>query len=315
MQVEAAQANQIPRYLFRISDWKSPGTTNTTKVSSPGWDRGDGTKCIHAEMLTKHLQWACSKRGEAGCNLMSWTSSLLFALAYGFYRHRTNIPHTPLSDIRLLIVDTSKFPPGTFTSDLDLMEKYRNEDQDLQENLQSLFELRTKTRNGVYYFGEYLSLGSVKVRGKCASTTMQELMNHGLASFRKGIDDGEESQYLAHRVVKMRVVFDTELFRETPEELVRKAIRLARECFGAAWALPVAAMLLNLDRRDDESHETILQVFEKEFAGASNLTSRRTVFRAFVLSFNPNSRLCFLLGMISRSLFRRREDWLSLVHD
>ncbi|ROT36369.1 hypothetical protein SODALDRAFT_218193 [Sodiomyces alkalinus F11] len=273
-----------PRYLFRISDRRSPGTTDMVWVKSPVSSgsrlaRNDNVYAHNnlperaAVMLNNHLRWKCG--GE--CYVMSWTNSLLVAVVYGLYRHQVH--GTPLSDIRLLIVDTSKFERGMFFRDLDLMDAYRSADQG-PDGLQNMYDLRTVISDGEFYFGEYLSVQDVYVRGKCAQTTMRDLMGCGLASFRPEMTNRDPRW--AKRVVELRGVFGGEMpTTETPEVLVRRAIELARECFWEvrdAWTLPVAAMVLSLvpRRRNDE---TMVRVFRNEFTGA--FFSRLTTWPSF----------------------------------
>ncbi|KXH34812.1 hypothetical protein CSAL01_00393 [Colletotrichum salicis] len=91
-QVDATSAlKKIPRYLFRVHTPSTSGETSLESVVSRA------ALCGHcraerdifsippgeaAEMLNCHLRgWA-----RDGDNLMSWTSSLLFALQYALYR-------------------------------------------------------------------------------------------------------------------------------------------------------------------------------------------------------------------------------------
>ena len=49
---------------------------------------------------------------ETRCNLMSWTSSLLFALQYGLYRHQTDCDEVGLLQVLLFVLDTRDFQEG-----------------------------------------------------------------------------------------------------------------------------------------------------------------------------------------------------------
>lgn len=116
--------DDIPRYLLRTYVPSSNGLTHETVVEAPGsgyvhgrvdllrlpWDKA-------ASMLWGHLKWK-NRRDD---NLMSWTSSLFFAIQHGLHRHLEDHDHPEYSDIRICIVDTRKFPRGTFAKDLDLM--------------------------------------------------------------------------------------------------------------------------------------------------------------------------------------------------
>lgn len=87
------QLDPIPRYLSRVFDSSSPGESNEIWVKfkdavrqhpNAGIDffgRRDKTQAAHS--LWGHLSW----KGLEEDNFMSWTSSLLFAIQYIFYRH------------------------------------------------------------------------------------------------------------------------------------------------------------------------------------------------------------------------------------
>src|SRR5690606_38653155 len=74
---------------------------------------------IAGDLLWSHLRWTAAH--EETCNFTSWTSSLLFALQYGLFMHRGLDFRSKLYDIHLLIIDTRKFPKGTFVKDLEIM--------------------------------------------------------------------------------------------------------------------------------------------------------------------------------------------------
>lgn len=76
--------NFTPRYLYRLVAPQAVGSTTTSTVVPPTVTHQ--TDIFHlpiqraATLLLNHLLW---ERGyENGCNLMSWTSSLLFTLQY-----------------------------------------------------------------------------------------------------------------------------------------------------------------------------------------------------------------------------------------
>jgi hypothetical protein len=170
----------IPNYLFRVVSPKSAGKTNRMWARSESARqheisstkdifsfKGPEDRQTKAFELTVHLQWY-GDIYEAEDNFVSWTSSLLFAIQYIYYRHHHDIPGPSLNDIQLYVIDTSLFPRGTFMRDLDLIESFREFDRENTSgqywNLKSLHSLRT-TKG--FYFGEYLSQGSLKIENKC----------------------------------------------------------------------------------------------------------------------------------------------------
>jgi hypothetical protein len=130
--------DDIPRYLFRIFTPHSRGETNSIWAKSmdatdksPRYEvdifsRHD--KHSIAGMVNRHLGWW---RGPED-NLVSWASSLLFALVYIFHLHANNTDKSPFDKISLCIVNTSHFPRGTFIQDMGLINAYLRFDSKLQ---------------------------------------------------------------------------------------------------------------------------------------------------------------------------------------
>lgn len=109
----------IPHFLFRISTPHSDGTTDNTWVKSKDarYRRSSRNRDLFeirdevqaAGLLNRHLRW--TKKGDPD-NFVSWTSSLLFALRYAFYRHKSEKDGSALSEIFVCIVDTAFLPMG-----------------------------------------------------------------------------------------------------------------------------------------------------------------------------------------------------------
>lgn len=111
-----------------------------------------------AQALNLHLQWL--QNGGNRDNFVSWTSSLLFAIQFIYYRHLSAKDRSCLAEIKLYIIDTRQFLSGTFIRDLDLIDAFC-----VAEN--SLSDFRSMRNRPNYYFGEYLSQGSLKIENKC----------------------------------------------------------------------------------------------------------------------------------------------------
>ncbi|KAL4928874.1 uncharacterized protein BDV17DRAFT_291201 [Aspergillus undulatus] len=167
--------DNIPRYLFRIVSPRSDGKTDATWVRSEAAEQNKDSsrqdifesldsqkKAVIARTLSKHLWW---KKDDVEDNFVSWTSSLLFALQYIYYRHRSWKDRSRLEDIRLYVIDTTRFPRGTFLCDLDLLEVFCEFDVHVNSR-QDLNNLRTLRTGGGFYFGEYLSQGSLEIANK-----------------------------------------------------------------------------------------------------------------------------------------------------
>ncbi|KAJ5636266.1 uncharacterized protein N7484_009579 [Penicillium longicatenatum] len=247
---------KVPQYLFRVSfHRKSDGETTKiwakskdAKESNTGQETNilDGDRTDMADMLWRHLQW----RSGSPSNLLSWTSSLLFALQYMFYRHHRD--RVALEDITLFIIDTAQFPKEAFARDMDLISIFSKFDSRLR-NLQELRTRNTSNCSECYYFGEYFSQGALKIEGKCGSATAREIIDNGLFYLRaEFIDSLNDEKKWAKRVLELRQCFiEVKVGDETQDELeLQVAVAFGiGSLFGSSWAPPIAASLLGLRPR------------------------------------------------------------------
>lgn len=173
--------DNIPRYLFRVFTPKSAATTDESWARS--WNArheipaskldifaNTNDKAV-ADMVHRHLMWL---KGED--NFVSWTSSLLFTLVYIFHLHANRNDASKFDEINLCIIDTTRFPRAVFIRDLDLIDAYRAFDDKLAQTQL----LRRRTWGGRLYFGEYLSQGELKIKGKCAIISAAAMIQRGL---------------------------------------------------------------------------------------------------------------------------------------
>ncbi|KAJ5918966.1 hypothetical protein N7466_009909 [Penicillium verhagenii] len=178
--------DDIPRYLFRIASPKSDGETNDTWVRSESakqketssaedifFNLNNNKQTNVARALNQHLRWWGKDTPD---NFVSWTSSLLFAIQYIYYRHLSLGDRSHLRDIKLFVIDTALFPQGTFMRDLELIENFS--EYDTHEPCDNL-EYLGRMRKCEYYYGEYLSQGQLKIKGKCEIISAQCLFESG----------------------------------------------------------------------------------------------------------------------------------------
>ncbi|KAK1771475.1 hypothetical protein QBC33DRAFT_565639 [Phialemonium atrogriseum] len=194
-----------------------------------------------ADMLWNHMNWKDLKDD----NLVSWTTSLIFAVQHGLRRVKMDRGKPDLSDVRICIVDTRDFPRGTFIKDLDILEAY----SDLPD-IRSFLRLRQSQ----YYFGEY------SPRGVCRSLAGHSMP---LCDFYSAWDSTISSPGSSSSTtpwLNASTIFGTSLQRQD----VRKAISIAQGCFGSRFALVVAAMLLSLRPRKSKDR-VILDAFGATF--------------------------------------------------
>ncbi|KAJ0353560.1 hypothetical protein COL154_001062 [Colletotrichum chrysophilum] len=176
----------IPRFLFRLTGPLSAGETSTTSVSSRAWLNNSPTRHhdlfstppFSPALIAHKLQDHLLSLYDFDSNLVSWTSSLLFALHYAVHRHYTG--ESP-QDLYLLIVDTTQFPEGAFIRDLDAIDAFRGYSRipPDKDGLQRLW----RWRSGNAYFGEYLSQGRLPLDSElCDRVSLQALSEAGLRS-------------------------------------------------------------------------------------------------------------------------------------
>jgi hypothetical protein len=225
--------------------------------------------CIAADRLYRHFDW---ERGhQATCNFMSWSSSLLFLIQYAFFRY-TRWQHKSFDDIRLLIVDTRKLPKGTFAKDMDLLEE-------LNTGCKCRFHKRLngflKLRNGRYYFGEYITQGTLDIfDGEGIQVNFQRMMNLGLDELLPNELKHEENwEDWPRTVVSARGSFcDPNDIPLASEDEFHAAITIANDLFGGPWSVPIAAMLLGLKPRQ-RNDPVIIDGFIARYGGEHPLTT------------------------------------------
>lgn len=252
----------VPRYLFRVS---SPGcagltTPDVAQSASAASNYALSRTCLFriedaslaADMVHKHLTWASPRAAD---NLVSWTSSLLTALVYVFYRHARF--RETLDDISLVVVDTSRFLDRTFISDLDLIRAFLpHSDGGALAGLDALRRRRHSVWAGSYHFGEYLTQGSLGLTGRCcAAVSARRVVDAGLLDLHPRFAEfarwtrGEEDW--ASLVVELREPFYArpgssgaprrQVFPNDAQSIGRIA-----SLFGVGWRAPVAVALLAL---------------------------------------------------------------------
>ncbi|KAL4779832.1 hypothetical protein BJX76DRAFT_65965 [Aspergillus varians] len=266
--------NFTPRYLYRLVAPQAGGSAAAARMSTA--IPMNNTDIYHlptqkgAAQLLNHLLW--QQGHQNGCNLMSWTSSLLFALQFALYRHSKD--GDDLRQIQLIILDTSCFPPGTFIQDMEIMRSF----QDADHRIRKFVEFRESE----YYFGEYLTQGRLAIQGKCVCTSVQRLIDLGLFELQPALADREQWQWWPKRVLEFREEFLAAKYMPTTDEDVETAVDIAVQCFGGRWMVPVAIMLLALQprRRNDK---VIIQRFKAQF-------SMRDVSRAGLYGMKVDSR-------------------------
>lgn len=247
------ELSSVPRFLFRISTPQSDGfTDDTVALSRDAAAEKHGsivdvfatqTLSATAESIADHLWW---RRYERTDNLVSWSSSMLFVIRYIFYRHHDCNDQSSLADIHMLVIDTKEFPAHTFIQDLDLISAFGKFDLRKQQSLEQLGRLRGGT---VYYFGEYLSQGSLDISGNCRRISAQTMIDKGLLDLHVVFQEAYHGENASNWVKPVLYARDTLRSASQGEEasliLLDRVFDIAME-FGGVWRLPIAIQLLAL---------------------------------------------------------------------
>jgi hypothetical protein len=235
----------VPQYLFRTfqsNDSVIASIASTTKsalarINLLRLEKRAATQILHGH-LVKSL-WG----GHEQDNLMSWTSSFLFAIQYAIYRLQYN--NSP-SDIKMCVVATSKFPEGQFMRDLALIKTYYSTAEELEdERARKFFDLRLRDER--YYNGEYLSQGAVSIAGRSTVVSLQDLIQAGLFESYPEFEDPSGRDKWAKQVRDLRQ--DWALERRTTDREIDLALQIERLCFPQFHALSIAAALLMFKNR------------------------------------------------------------------
>ena len=274
--------DDIPRYLFRVFTPRSCGITDNTWTKSIDamyaavHSKTDLFARVNkhqvAGMINKHLRWF---KGSSD-NLVSWTSSLLFALVYIFHLRATTRDDTrdrlTFENIRHCITDTTCFTEGVFIRDMDLIRAYKYFDSYL-EDFEVLRSKKHRLWSGHFYFGEYLSQGALKIEGKCEIISAQEIIDEGLydllPEFREFTQwEPERQPPLANPVIQLRERFYARgtQQQEISEAEIQTTINIGN-LFGQRWRMPVATTLAALIPHRSDNVDILPSFRSRAFEG------------------------------------------------
>jgi hypothetical protein len=240
----------VPQYLFRTFDEASSGRNDESVIASIASIVGPESSRIDllalekhraAELLHMHLTKECFG-GEESDNLMSWTSSLLFAIQYAVWRRRSRRCHP--SDIKICAVDTKIFPQGQFARDTWLFKAYKSTAK--QDNpAQKFFQFRLEDER--FYNGEYLSQGAVNHTNRSCVVSLEHLIQAGLFQLYPEFEDAKGSEQWAYRVLELRQHWSAEQGMTDWE--IQLALRVGRNCFSQFAPFDIASILLTFKNR------------------------------------------------------------------
>jgi hypothetical protein len=245
----------LPQYLFRTFDEDSSGRNDESVIASiashVGPDQSSRIDLLAlqddrvVQSLHRHLTKSCF--GGAGSdNLMSWTSSLLFAIQYAVWRRRQRRCHP--SEIKICAVDTRRFPSEQFARDTWLLEAYKPTGQQEDPALraaQRFFKFRLEDER--FYNGEYLSQGAVNHANRSCVVSLESLIQAGLFNLYPEFEDAQGSERWANRALELRQIWSEE--QQTTDSEILLALQVACNCFRRFEPCDIASILLAFKNR------------------------------------------------------------------
>lgn len=199
----------VPLYLFRVFDATSSGINDGNVIASTASRYGlrynsrndilGKEKQMAAKLLHTHLTKSCFN-GEGHDNLVSWTSSLLFAIQYAIWR--AHIGRRPTSEVKICAINTSEFPSGQFMRDTTLLEAYRAAAEEAGGSVSQFFQFRLNRNQ--YYNGEYLSQGKLDHAGRSCMISLEQLIRAGLYQLYPEFNDEAGRNEWTNRVRDLR---------------------------------------------------------------------------------------------------------------
>jgi hypothetical protein len=256
----------IPQYLFRTFDGKSSGRNDdnviasmTSVSTSPGDSRIDLLSLpMHraTNMIHTHLTKRCCD-GEDSDNMMSWTSSLLFAIQYAIWRCRKF--RCDPADIKICAIDTRRFPYGQFARDIWLLQAYRHIAAQVGGDTQKFFRFRLDDER--YHNGEYLSQGSLSHAGRSCVVSLKSLEESGLYDLYPEFAETQGRNKWTNRVLELRQGWSIEQ-RTTPQE-IQLASMVTRKCFNKFETMDMVLILLAFKARKIRGKVSLIAFISK----------------------------------------------------
>ncbi|QDS74401.1 hypothetical protein FKW77_005683 [Venturia effusa] len=240
----------VPRYLFRTFDQFSAGYNSENEISSGAsilpsaasrTDIFSLERMIARLMLHRHLEGKPDEE-HPDTNLVSWTSSFLYAMQCAIWRRRRF--GATRSEIKICMVDTSKFPRGQFARDICLINTYH--DRQMDDEAANFFNFRLKKEE--YYNGEFLSQGTLNLVDRSCVVSLEGLIEAGIFEMYPEFEDVGGEKLWANRVKALRQIWSSE--QKTSDEEIDLSLKIAQECFSSFEALDIACILLTLKDRE-----------------------------------------------------------------
>lgn len=255
--IDLTNPKTIPPYLFRVFDMKSSGNNDeevmassihASQVRTSGVNDLLGMEDVKAtRLLSYHIDHKWRRKYDDQDNLVSWTSSLLYAVQYATYRkHHLRLKN---ADINICMVQTSQFPQRQFVRDIESLKKYLPIAKDLEEEVEKGFRRRLYQPD--FYNGEYFSQGVLNHAGRSCVVSLEQLEDAGIFKLYPALENPRDDYGVIRNVLKvlgLRREWSNE--QTTTENDVPDALSIARKCFPGFNEYDVACILLAFKHRE-----------------------------------------------------------------
>lgn len=255
--IDLTNPKTIPPYLFRVFDMKSSGNNDeevmassihASQVRTSGVNDLLGMEDVKAtRLLSYHIDPKWRRKYDDQDNLVSWTSSLLYAVQYATYRkHHLRLKN---ADINICMVQTSQFPQRQFVRDIESLKKYLPIAKDLEEEVEKGFRRRLYQPD--FYNGEYFSQGVLNHAGRSCVVSLEQLEDAGIFKLYPALENPRDDYGVIRNVLKvlgLRREWSNE--QTTTENDVPDALSIARKCFPGFNEYDVACILLAFKHRE-----------------------------------------------------------------
>jgi hypothetical protein len=257
--------NRVPRFLFRTTAPATPAITTLNRIQSPAAKHGYDISDILGRpfnttrsMLVEHFSWS----NEIDNNLVSWTSSLAYAIQLALFRESRDYGAPKDDDIHIWVIDTYRLPKEAFLPAVELLAAYA---------VPNAYESKRVGRQIRFadYQHEYVAQGEMNIPQFQQSqpilqcTSLRALRRNGLNNFF------EEVNYntLRSRIITFRKEF-SEQPRTTPtgNELCI-SWSLSDNCFPNSYFRPILmANLLSLKPRPQSDFNILDMMYESRWS-------------------------------------------------
>jgi len=173
-------------------------------------------------MLAEHINW--NKKDKTD-NLMSWTSSFMFAMQHAQFRLKTDYEGILPRQIYFLVINTRSAPPRSFLPAVPLLKSFELCGPDWNGRLRHPVET---------YIGEYLSQGRLRLDGmKTVLTTYDALVHEQIYRIYPDLENKSPAAAMKpqQRLSEWRTDYRAKKPASFPEASLDQTLVIVQQCF------------------------------------------------------------------------------------